>query len=366
MEETRRHPITNALFKAPFSHTITVLLIGLATYLGFLIIAILTGEFAAILFTVMHLIQIDFSMTIIVGLYFLNVFYRTFEKKFGEMRSSFIMDDESFELYLDDVFKKMNSPRGYFIGLPIVLLSIASVFFFLAPTMPNPLFPVDPFSILWIYFSVFEFSIFMLILFGVGIWLGIAANSVATKIGKTIEVSLKPISPDRAGGLVSFSEALLKGVFMYSALIAMVFPLLIFIIGYLRQFNPLLAYIPVIGLSIAILSIFLFFLIPQYSIHKVMVDEKERLLQQVSEEVNSIIGDIHDALGISPTGRDTPSQQLMLLSLQLTELFNQIEQMRTWPSDLTVFMKAISALLAIILTFVLNEILVMFLEGLLG
>ena len=366
MEEKRRHPITNAILRAPFPHGITVLLVGVATYLGFFIIAIATGQLTTILFTIMHLIQIDFSITIIVGLYFLNIFYITFEKKFGEMRSSFVMDDESFELYLDDVFKKMNSPRGYITGLPIVLLSVASVFFFLAPTMPNPLFPVDPFSILWIYFSIVEFSIFMLVLFGVGIWLGIAANSVATKIGKTIQVSLKPISPDRAGGLVSFSEALLKGVFMYSALIAMVLPLLVFIIGYLQQFNPFLAYIPVIGLSFAVLSIFLFFLIPQYSIHKVMVEEKERLLQQVSEDVNSIIGDIRDALGGSATGKDAPSQQLMLLSLQLTELFNQIERMRTWPSDLTVFVKAISALLAIILTFVLNEILVLYLEGLLG
>jgi hypothetical protein len=250
--------------------------------------------------------------------------------------------------------------------LPIILLSVASVTLFLAPTMPNPLFPVDPLSILWIYYSIFEFSFLMLFLFGVGIWLGIVANSVASKIGKTIQVSLKPISPDRAGGLVSFSEALLKGVFMYSALIAMVFPLLAFIISYLQRFNPLLAYIPVIGLSIAVLTIFLFFIIPQYSIHKVMVDEKERLLQQVSEEVNSIIGDIREALGDTTTERDAPSQQLMLLSLQLTELFNQIERMRTWPSDLTVFVKAISALLAIIMTFILNEFLILYLEGLLG
>ena len=366
MEESRRHPIINALLKVPFPYSFTVVLIGVLTYLGFLIIAIATGQLTTIFFTVMHLIQIDFSLTIIVGLYFLDLFYRTFEKKFGEMRSSFVMDDESFETYLDEVFKKMNSRRGYITGLPIVLLSIASVFLFLAPTMPNPLFPVDPFSVLWLYFSIFEFSIFMLVLFGVGIWLGIAADSVATRIGKTIQVSLKPISPDRAGGLVSFSEALLKGVFMYSALIAMVLPLLVFIISYLQRFNPLLAYVPVLGLSIAVLTIFLFFLVPQYSIHKVMVDEKERLLQQVSEEVNSIIVDIRKALGQSPTERDTPSQQLMLLSLQLTELFNQIERMRTWPSDLTVFVKAISALLAIILSFILNEILVIYLEGLVG
>ena len=103
MEETRRHPITNVILNAPFPHIVTSILIGVMTYLGFLIIAFLTGQLDSILFTVMHLIQIDFSITIIIGLYFLDIFYRTFEKKFGEMRSSFVMDFSSLSVAADNL-----------------------------------------------------------------------------------------------------------------------------------------------------------------------------------------------------------------------------------------------------------------------
>ena len=65
-----------------------------------------------------------------------------------------MVDDDEYEMYLEDLNKKMSNPRGFLFSLPFVILSMISIFLFVMPTMPNPLFPVDPMSLVWLYLSV--------------------------------------------------------------------------------------------------------------------------------------------------------------------------------------------------------------------
>ena len=234
------------------------------------------------------------------------------------------------------------------------------------PTMPNPLFPVDPLSPVWLYLSIVEFSLIMLPLFGVAIWLGVVVMSVSKDIGRKLEISLEPISPDRAGGLVSFSEVLLRGVFMYSLLLVLLIPLLVYLVHNLSSSSPLLALIPWTGLALAILTICVFFLGPQYYIHSILEEEKKKHLSQVSKEANSVLSNIRRILSASPAKPDIPSQQLTLVSLQLTMLFDQVEKMKTWPSTLWIGAKAISSLLLVLLTFFVNQLLLYYIESVLG
>jgi hypothetical protein len=360
------HPVVAVLSRAPMKFIHTIILVGILTYAGFLLITLLTGQATQVFFSFMHLVQLDFSLLITVGLFFLSNYYQTLDKRLREIRYVFLIDDDEYEMYLDNLTSKMSSPRGFLFGLPFIALAIVSILLFVMPTMPNPLFPVDPLSPVWLYLSIIEFSFIMLPLFGVAIWLGIVVMSVSKDIGRKLEISVEPISPDRAGGLVSFSEVLLRGVFMYSLLLVLLIPMLVYLVHNLSYSSPLIALIPTTGLALAILTICIFFLAPQYYIHSILEEEKKKHLSQVSKEVNSVLSNIRSILSASPTKSDIPSQQLTLVSLQLTMLFDQVEKMKTWPSTLWIAAKAISSLFLILLTFFVNQMLLYYIESVLG
>ncbi|MFW9943635.1 MAG: hypothetical protein ACFFB7_01420, partial [Candidatus Sifarchaeia archaeon] len=183
---------------------------------------------------------------------------------------------------------------------------------------------------------------------------------------RKLQISVEPISPDRAGGLVSFSEVLLRGVFMYSLLLILLIPVLVYLVHHLSSSSPLLSLIPATGLALAIATICIFFLVPQYYVHKILEAEKKKHLAQVSTEVNAVLSNIRSIVSSSPSETDIPSQQLTLVSLQLTMLFEQVEKMKTWPSTLWIAAKAISSLVLILLTFFVNQLLLYYLEAVLG
>jgi len=360
------HPVVAALSRAPMKLTNAILLVGALTYAGFIMLTLLAGETAQVFFSFMHLVQLDFSLIITVGLFFLSSYYRILDKRLGEIRYVFLVEDDEYEMYLEDVKCRMSSSRGFLFGIPFIVLSMVSILLFVMPTMPNPLFPVDSLSPVWLYISVIEFSFIMLPLFGVAIWLGVVVMSVSKDIGRKLQISVEPISPDRAGGLVSFSEVLLRGVFMYSLLLILLIPLLVYLVHHLSSSSPLLALIPATGLALAIATICIFFLVPQYYVHNILEEEKKKHLSQVSTEVNAVLSSIRGMLSSSPSKPDIPSQQLTLVSLQLTMLFEQVEKMKTWPSTLWIATKAISSLILILLTFFVNQLLLYYLEAVLG
>ena len=363
---SKMHPVLVVLSRAPMKLTHSIILVGVLTYAGFILLTLLSGQTTQVLFSFMHLVQLDFSLLISVGLYFLYSYYRTLEKTLREIRYVFVVDDDEFEIYLDNLNKKMSNTRGFLFGTPFIVLSMISIFFLVMPTMPNLLFPVESLSPVWLYLSVIEFSFVMLPLFGVAIWLGVVVMSVSKDIGRRLEISVEPISPDRAGGLVSFSEVLLKGVFMYSLLLVLLIPLLVYLVHHLSISSPLLSLIPTVGLTLAIVTICIFFLVPQYNIHNILEEEKKKHLSQASRDVNAVLSDIRAMLSASPSKTDIPSQQLTLVSLQLTTLFEQVEKMKTWPSTLWIAAKAISSLFLILLTFFVNELLFFYLDAVFG
>jgi hypothetical protein len=363
---SKMHPVVAVLSRAPVKFTYTIILVGILTYAGFILLTLLTGQITQVFFSFMHLVQLDFSLLITVGLFFLDNYYKTLEKRLREIRYVFLIDDDEFEMYLESLTSKMGGARGFLLGLPFIVLAMASIFLFVMPTMPNLLFPVDQLSPVWLYLSIVEFSFIMLPLFGVAIWLGVVVMSVSKDIGRKLKISLEPISPDRAGGLVSFSEVLLRGVFMFSLLLVLLIPLFVYLVNSLSASSPLLALIPTAGLVLAIMTISVFFLAPQYHIHNILEVEKKKHLSQVSGEVNAVLSNIRSIISASPTKSDIPSQQLTLVSLQLTMLFDQVEKMKTWPSTLWIAAKAISSLCLILLTFFVNQFLLYYIESVIG
>ncbi len=359
------HPIVSTLSRLPMRFSSACLLIGISTYGIFLLLVVLTGKFAEVFFSFMHLVQLDFSVLIAIGLYFLDSYYRILDEGLREIRGVFVVDDDAYERYIADVNTRLGDARGVLLSIPFVILAVASIFLFVMPTMPNPLFPVDPLSPVWLYISIVEFSLIMLPLFGIAIWLGVVVTSVSRDIGRKLEISIEPISPDRAGGLVSFSDVLLKGVFMYSLLLILLIPLLAYLVNSLSVVSPLFALIPTVGLEVAILTICVFFLVPQYFIHNILDEEKKKHLAQVSREVNTVLSSIRGMLS-TKSASDIPDPQLTMVSLQLTTFFEQVEKMKTWPSNLSIVIKAVSSLFLILFTFFVNQLLLMYLQSVFG
>jgi uncharacterized protein YoxC len=362
----KMHPVLVVLSRAPLKLTHAMVLVGVLTYVVFVLLTFLTGQAVQVLLSFMHLVQLDFSLLITVGLFFLLNYYKTLDKTLREIRYVFLIEDDEYEEYLENVNRRMSSARGFLLGVPFIVLAMVSILLFVMPTMPNPLFPVAPLSLVWLYMAIIEFNFIMLPLFGVAIWLGVVVMSVSKDIGRRLKISLEPISPDRAGGLVSFSEVLLRGVFMYSLLLVLLVPMFVFLVRNLSSSSPLLSLIPMTGLAIAIVTICIFFLAPQYYVHNILEEEKKKHLSQVSREVNAVLSDIRGMLTTSSLKSDIPSQQLTLVSLQLTTLFEQVEKMKTWPSTLWIAAKAISSLLLILLTFFINQLMVFYLDTVFG
>ncbi|MFW9967477.1 MAG: hypothetical protein ACFFEA_10025, partial [Candidatus Thorarchaeota archaeon] len=180
---SRMHPVVALISRVPMKISYAMILVGVLTYAGFLLLALLTGLTTQVFFSFMHLVQLDFSLLITVGLFFLYSYYRTLDKRLREIRYVFLIDDDEYEIYLENLTNKMSSARGFLFGLPFIALAIASIFLFVMPTMPNPLFPVAPLSPIWLYMSIIEFGFIMLPLFGVAIWLGVVVMSVSKDIG---------------------------------------------------------------------------------------------------------------------------------------------------------------------------------------
>lgn len=359
------HPIISVLSRLGIRLPFACLLVGISTYGIFLLLAVLTGKFVEIFFSFMHLVQLDFSVLIAVGLCFLDSYYRILDEGLREIRDVFVVEDDEYERYISDVKTRMGDARGVSLSIPFVILAIASILLFVMPTMPNPLFPVGSLAPVWLYLSLIEFSLIMLPMFGIAIWLGVVITSVSRDIGRRLEISIEPISPDRAGGLVSFSDVLLKGVFMYSLLLILLIPLLAFLVDNLSKASPFFALIPTVGLGAAILTICIFFLVPQYFIHSILDEEKKKHLAEVSREVNAVLSSIRGMIS-TKSASDIPDTQLTMVSLQLTTFFEQVEKMKTWPSNLSIIIKAVSSLFLIMVTFFVNQLLVMYLQSLFG
>lgn len=153
---------------------------------------------------------------------------------------------------------------------------------------------------------------------------------------------------------------------MYSLLLMLLIPVFVYLVDFLSVSSPVLALIPTIGIVLAIVTIGIFFIVPQYFIHSILEDEKKQHLAQVSQEVNAVLADIRRIIASAPSSADIPSQQLTLVSLQLTTLFEQVEKMKTWPSTLWIATKAVRSLVLILVTFFINQLLVLYFEAILG
>lgn len=346
------HPIETFLRKVPIGYRYTVLFIGTLQYVIFLVLLMFCKNWFEVLTSPMHLLQLLFSITVIIGLFSLEKFMRDFRSKFEEIRGYFTFTDQEFETFVAMRLAEFCDTKALAFGFPFMIISSWTSFFYLMPTMPNSLYPVGASSFVWFYCSIMEFNIFMMSLLGIGIWIGIHVVNTYKDLKKKMVITINKFGPDFSNSLKPLSQLILRGTTMYSAIIATVFPFLSYTVYFLQRSYPSFLLYPVVGLVIVVTTILLYFIIPQYYIQSITSESKRKMLADISTKIKQCFKNLEKIEEKSTmSSHESPEEGPFLLMF-----YEQIEKMHTWPPYTSIIIKASVALISPLVTFMLTKL----------
>lgn len=339
------------MLKISLRYELIAMGIGLFLYVAFLAIAIFTENFIDVILSPMHLMQIIFSIDIMLGLLFLKIFTDQFINRFNETQLCIAADPQKFQKFMIETLTKFCDFKALIIASPFIAISICSIYFYITPTLPNTLFPVKPISILWIYFSLVEFSLIMLSLLGIGVWIGIQVICAFKNLSRHFTITVNQFNPVSFGGLKPLVSLILMGTIMYSIVVALAFPVVSYVVYYVQNFYSSLLPLPIIGLSIVVLSIFSYFVVPLYFIHIIIVKFKDDVLNNISMKIKNHFKDFKGNNNHVASGRNVSLEGIFLLML-----YSHVEKMRSWPIDKSIMTQAFLAFASPVITFIIAHL----------
>jgi hypothetical protein len=167
-------------------------------------------------------------------------------------------------------------------------------------------------------------------------------RSICIDLTKLQVIKLRPLNPDKAGGLGVLGKYSLKMVLF---LLPPLFP----IMGYIFFGNVNILF--VVGLTLYIPFLILAFFFPLSGAHGAMKNFKDQELRMLSEEFNSI----YDKFIKNIRDDNLPEiiEEFELMD-KLGDLYNKANKMPVWPFDTNTLTKFGSILAAIITSIWLN------------
>lgn len=152
--------------KIPLQLQWRAFIIGLLFYIIYFLIALFSGQFSIALWSRMQLVQISFSICIIVSFYL----WEKFQLEFTELikgLEKIIDDSEKYKELVDSTVVRFKSPRALLFPIPLMVISVGYFYFGIYPRLPDNFFPT---TALFHYLALL-FSLFMLYLLGSkGFW----------------------------------------------------------------------------------------------------------------------------------------------------------------------------------------------------
>lgn len=152
--------------KIPLQLQWRAFIIGLLFYIIYFLIALFSGQFSIALWSRMQLVQISFSICIIVSFYL----WEKFQLEFTELikgLEKIIDDSEKYKELVDSTVVRFKSPRSFLFPIPLMIISGGYFYFGIYPRLPDNFFPIPA---LFHYLALL-FSLFMLYLLGSkGFW----------------------------------------------------------------------------------------------------------------------------------------------------------------------------------------------------
>jgi hypothetical protein len=352
-------PLIRILERSPFGIKTTALSFGILLYIIYVVIGISTESIDVTFFSFMHILQISFSICVFVGFISLHIFYRRFTDIMN--RSRFFLDIENHEYsrFAFRIKKDFESRKSILVAIPLIFVS--SIFFIsgVGPNIPDSNFPVSSNSVLFIFITITEFSFLMLYLLGaVGFWFAICLIRAYYLISAEFKMRIPPLERKPLKELSSF---LGLTSFLLAITETTVLPTLLYVLIFYSSIEYAL-YLGSLGLSAVVLFIIMLFFVPQYFLHRSIVDAKERRLTIIQKEYSEHETELFEMLD-SLENAETENKY-MKKSEQISELANlnsyliyaydEADRISGWMFDAESLVKLVASVLIPVIAFLLQ------------
>ncbi|MEM2143750.1 MAG: hypothetical protein QW279_00180, partial [Candidatus Jordarchaeaceae archaeon] len=185
------------------------------------------------------------------------------------------------------------------------------------------------------------------------LWLLYNFLRISSRFGKDIFIKINPFDPDKVGGLAPLSGLSTLAIFDVGLLAVLAIPAW-------QIFLPIAAYVMIFLTS---LLMPIYFLLSMQGIYKRLKEEKEKTLNELNDEIQSLSNKIRMYI------RKDHSQQMdekeMLTTSQALNsmeiIYNRVSSMHTFPINweiiAKIFLSAILPILAVLIDFLLTKFL---------
>lgn len=271
----------------PYSLKWRAFIVGSLFHIPFLIIALFSGQFWNALLSGMHLVQISFSICIMVSIYY----WETSRLELIELiigLEDIINDARKYEKLMDNVVLRFTSLKSFWFSIPLMIISSSYFYFGIYPRLPDNFFFIPA---LFHYLALL-FSIFMLYLLGsIGFWY---LYNVAQLYKEISQKSTIPFFILLKSPFKKFSDFPFN-ISKYLLIIEVtVLPILIYLIYfYSTKIGEYYIILEIFGIFLAVSFVIYLFCIMNKSIQKSILKSKEERLAEVISQLEECEKKIH-------------------------------------------------------------------------
>lgn len=269
-----------------------------------------------------------------MGYIFCKVAIDKFRQLPFKIRNAFKMRDEDYVKMFNKYFSFIISNKNFF--LTSFFLSIFGVIIIIN-------FSVHYRGVMCICYLVF-LSLAILV-GGTGVWLMLSSAIVIYRLTrKPVKIDLFHI--DRKGGLKPISSMmLLWGVFYAIEQV----PYYAGLLSYPTVKFSSVKLILYIMLGISIIHVPIYFLFPQWRLHKIMIMAKENELRKIKRSLSVIYNLLHSKIS---SRKFENSENISSTLSSLNMLNDSVERFGTWPFDIKSLVQLFTSMIPIIATFI--------------
>ncbi len=329
-------------------------LVAIIAYLVFVIMAALS-DWNAVIKSSLHLFQINFSITILLGIWFGDTAITDIKSWLQFTRDALDISTDDYTNFVKTSIRRLGSKWLNLFALMFIIPGV-TIALLLASNAPNEMFPFSGYSAAFIYVGIVELGIVMLhLLGGTGIWLGYWFTKSTEYLSNIGSVDYDRVDKDSVGYL---ADIILKLFVFLFIIIASVMPSLAYV-SLKFQNTRLWAIIFVLCLPSSTLA--LSYLFPTYHLHRMLVEAKNRQLFRLKRQkvvcekaLEAMVLCIQDERNKS---KKDEMQNLLNLIKHFQEELNNAEKRSVWPFNLTSIARLVGSSFLPILTFFLQELL---------
>lgn len=264
--------------KIPYPLQWRAVIIGFLFYIPYFLIALFSGQLYIAFWSRMHLVQISFSICIIISIYLWEKFLLEFID-FIKGLEGIINDTKKYEELVDNIVIRFRSRISFLIPIPLIIISGSYFYFGIYPKLPDNFFPIPA---LFIYtVSLFLFGFYLL--GSKGFWYLYTIAQIYKSVSQEFTIPFFFLLKQQ---FKKFSDFPFK-VSLYLFIIeGPLLPILIYIIYFYNiKIGLNLMILAMFGLFLVISFIICLFFFMNTSIQESIIKSKEKRLNEIVSEL---------------------------------------------------------------------------------